>query len=150
MPYTQIYICFVQLPLSVTLKKIYDRNDVNKYKIYLLLRHGKSYSYSLDSCRRPREYVDIKHTWLFRFLFPQSEMMVLMLLNLYLLDRIQFCCSRNSIQSNTISKNIHRNLETSCQYKHYITTFTTLYFNGSDLTVGCLPTHAIITKSMLQ
>ena len=29
--------CFVQLPLFVTFKKVYDRNVVNKYIIYLLL-----------------------------------------------------------------------------------------------------------------
>ena len=32
-----IYMCVCELPLFVTLKKVYDRNVVNKYGLYLLL-----------------------------------------------------------------------------------------------------------------
>ena len=35
--YVCIYVCEYILPLFVTLKKVYDRNVMNKYRIYLLL-----------------------------------------------------------------------------------------------------------------
>ena len=36
--YTYIYMLYIcMLPLFVALKKVYDRNAVNKYRIYLLL-----------------------------------------------------------------------------------------------------------------